>query len=105
MITENQIENARENFYLAAKDFEFVFHSPYSLTDEIEAFGYIENYGSKKGTIICLTSLPGFKTDNSIIEWCKQNNYFYSFLNIELIVGEYKPAYFREMLRDWGHFK
>ena len=43
MISETEYRIAREKFESAAKDFDFVFHSPFALTDELSAFGYIEN--------------------------------------------------------------
>lgn len=94
----------RENFELASKDFGFVFHSPFSLTDSVSVFGNIENYGSKNGAVICLTSAPDFFVDQDVIAWCEQMECFVSFLNIELLQGTYNVSYFREMLRDWGKY-
>ena len=54
MINEDNLKIARHNFALASKDFGFEFESPFTLTNEIEAFGYIPNYGSKNGVVICL---------------------------------------------------
>ena len=102
MFIDDQIKNARHNFALASEEFGFEFVSPFNLSDEIEVFGYISNYGSKNGVVICLTSPPDCYTDKRVVDWCKEANCFYSFLNIELFAGEYKRAYFREMLRDWG---
>ncbi len=104
MISETEFNIARKKFELAAKEFGFVFHSPFALTDSLSAFGYIENYGSKNGTVICLTSPPDFPTDQVVIDWCKQMEYFVSFVNIEPLLTEYKASYFRETLRDWGRF-
>ena len=104
MISKSQEKIAREKFELAANDFDFVFHSPYALTETLSVFGYIENYGSKNGTVICLTSPPGFPTDQFVIDWCKQMECFVSFISIEPLLGEYKAPYFREMLRDWGKY-
>ena len=67
-------------------------------------YRYIENYGSKNGTVICLTSPPDFPTDQFVIDWCKQMECFVSFISIEPLLGEYKASYFREMLRDWGKY-
>ena len=74
------------------------------INDDIKAFGYIPNYGSKNGVVICLTAPPNFLIDNRVADWCTENDCFYSSLNIELIIGEYKQSYFREMLRDWGKY-
>ena len=104
MLVDEQIKNARHNFILASEEFGFEFVSPFNLTDEMEVFGYISSYGSKNGVVICLTSPPDCYTDKRVVDWCKEANCFYSFLNIELFAGEYKRAYFREMLRDWGKY-
>ena len=104
MINEDTLRIARHNFSLAAEEFGFEFESPFTLTDEIEAFGYISNYGSKNGVVVCLTAPPDFLTDNRVADWCKKMDCFYSFLNIESLNGEYKQSYFRDMLRDWGKY-
>ena len=104
MISKSQEKIVRERFELAAKDFGFVFHSPYVLSDTLSAFGYIENYGSKNGVVICLTAPPDFSTNQAVIDWCKQMECFVSFISIEPLLGEYKNIYFREMLRDWGKY-
>jgi hypothetical protein len=104
MFSGDQIKIARHNFVLASEEFGFKFESPFSLTDEIEVFGYIPNYGSSNGVVICLTSPPNFLTDNRVADWCKENGCFYSFLNIESLTREYKQSYFREMLRDWSKY-
>ena len=104
MFNDDQIKNARYIFALASEEFGFEFVSPFTLTDGIDVFGYISNYGSKNGVVICLTTPPDFLTDNRIADWCKEMDCFYSCLNIELLTGEYKRSYFREMLRDWGNY-
>ncbi|MBQ6796417.1 MAG: hypothetical protein IJP10_00230 [Clostridia bacterium] len=104
MLNEDQLKNARRNFLLASEEFGFEFESPFALTNEIEAFGYIPNYGSENGVVICLTTPPDFSTDNRVISWCREIDCFYSSLNIEFLIGEYKRSYFREMLRDWGKY-
>ena len=71
MISKSQVEIAREKFKLAAKEFDFVFHSPYALTDTLSAFGYIENYGSKNGVVICLTAPLDFFINQKVVDWCK----------------------------------
>ena len=104
MFDDDKLKNARHCFMLASEDFGFEFVSPFALTDEIETFGYIPNYGSKNGVVICLTAPPDYFIDNRVVDWCKEADCFYSFLNIESFAGEYKRAYFREMLRDWGKY-
>ncbi len=105
MITDEQIEKARENFRLASLDYGFVFHSPFELDDNLTAFGYLENYGSKNGAVIGLFSSQDYTTDKRIKEWCSEMDCFCSFLNIDLLTGDYYRPYFREMLRDWGYFE
>ena len=104
MVSKSQEEIAREKFELAAKEFDFVFHSPYALTETLSVFGYIKNYGSKNGAVICLTAPPDFTTNKEVTALCKQKKIFVSFINIEPLLGEYKASYFREMLRDWGKY-
>lgn len=104
MFNDDQIKNARHNFVLASEEFGFEFVSPFALTDEIEAFGYIPNYGSKNGVVICLTTPIDSLFDNRVADWCKAMDCFYSYLNIEWLTGEYKRSYFRGMLRDWGKY-
>ena len=104
MISETEFNIARERFELAAKDFGFAFHSPFALTDSLSVFGYIENYGSKNGVVVCLTAPPDFSTSQEIIALCKQMEYFVSFISIEPLLKEYQASYFRELLRDWGKF-
>ena len=104
MINDDQIKIARHNFMLASEEFNFEFVSPFTLTDEMEVFGYIPNYGSKNGVVVCLTSMPDFPTDSEVVSWCKEMNCFCSFLNIEPLTKEYKRSYFREMFRDWGKY-
>ncbi|MBQ7870611.1 MAG: hypothetical protein IJ357_00510 [Oscillospiraceae bacterium] len=104
MITETEYHIARERFEQAAKDCGFVFHSPFDMTDTLSAFGYIEGYGSKNGTVVCLISSSDPSIDQKVIEWSRQMECFCSFIFIEPLLGEYKPSYFREMLRDWGKF-
>ena len=104
MISETECRIAREKFESAAKDFDFVFHSPFALTDGLSAFGYIEKYGSENGVVICLTYPPDYPTSQEVKNWCDQMGCFCSFINIEPLLEEYKSSYFREMLRDWGKY-
>lgn len=104
MLSEDGIKTARNNFVLASEDFHFEFESPFTLTDELSVFGYIPNYGSKNGVVICLTSPPDFQIDKKVVDWCNLNDFCYSFLNIDLLVGKYNRSLFRDMLRDWGKY-
>ena len=105
MITESELQIAVENFRTAATEFGFDFIENPSLDEGITAFGYIPQYGGRKGAIICLTSPPDFPTDKKVIEWCNNNDYFWSFLNIKPLIGNYDSSYFRAMLEDWGKTK
>ena len=104
MISEAERKIAREKFERAAREFGFVFHSPFDLTDTLSVFGYIENYGSKNGTVICLDHDEDLRVDPDVSAWCKEMECFCSFINIDPLLEEYKPSYFRAMLRDWGKF-
>jgi len=104
MISQTDISKARENFMIASEYFGFKFHSPFALTDELTVFGYIENYGSKNGAVICLFESPNYEIDKKVISWCKEMDCFYSFIDIEPLLGGYSTSYFREMLRDWGKY-
>ena len=75
MLVDNQIKTARHNFILASEEFGFEFVSPFNLTDEIEVFGYISNYGSKNGVVICLTTPPDYFIDNRVVDWCKEADF------------------------------
>ncbi len=105
MISENELDKVREKFRLAATDFGFSFCSPIELGETFSAFGYIEKYGSKNGVVISLFSDSDYLVDKEVKAWCKKNGVFYSCINIQPLLGEYKPSYFREMLRDWGKFE
>jgi len=105
MFSEEQITIARNHFKTAAEEFDFEFESPFALTDELEVFGYIPNYGSKNGVVILLMQPANSShIENKVIDWCKEMDCYYSFLNIELLLGTYKRSYFRQMLRDWGKY-
>ena len=102
MFTEAELKAAAENFRIAASEFEFDFIENISLDEGITAFGYIPQYGSKNGAIICLTAPPDFPPDKKVAQWCNDNGYFCSLLNIQFLTGNYDRSYFKEMLNDWG---
>ena len=104
MITEEQRRIAADAFKTAARDFGFDFIESPFLDDGISAFGYISGYGSKKGTVIDLLSFPDDSPDQKLLLWCKKNGCHCSFLNIQPLLEGYHRSYFREMLRDWGHY-
>ena len=102
MISKAEERVAREKFEMAAKDFDFVFHSPFALTDALSVFGYIENYGSRNGAVICLEYASELSLNPDVAAWCEEMECFWSCVAIEPLLGEYKASYFRAMLRDWG---
>ena len=104
MITEAEQCIAREKFNLAAKEFGFVFHSPFALTDTLSEFGYLERYGSKNGAVICLDHVSALSINPDVVAWCEEMECFWSCIAIEPLLGEYKSSYFRAMLRDWGRY-
>ena len=104
MISEAECKIAREKFERAAREFDFIFHSPFHLTDTLSVFGYIESYGSQNGTVICLDYASDLSTDPDVAAWCKEMECFCSFMSIEPLLGVYKSSYFRAMLRDWGKY-
>ena len=104
MSFEDKARMVRQNFILAAEEFGFEFESPFTLTDDLEVFGYIPNYGSKNGVVICLKEPSDCLHDRRVLDWCREMDCFYSCLNVDFYSQEYKRSYFREMLRDWGKF-
>jgi hypothetical protein len=106
MITERQINLAKETWLKAAEVFDIEILIPYSLSIngmDKEIFAYISGYGSPNGTIICLMSGPNWEIDNEISSWAKDNNIFYSCLNVELFQN-YDKKHFIELLKDWKKF-
>ena len=102
--SRQKIEIIRSNCLRAAEDFGFEFESPFSLTDGLEVFGYIPNYGSENGAVICLDSSMNPEADQRIHEWRKEMECFRSTLSTDFYAAEYNRSDFREMLRDWGRF-
>jgi hypothetical protein len=103
MITIEQIERARENWIKASLSLRFRLVTPYFVDVngiKKEVFAFLPEYGSSNGVIICLTSAPDFETDRDIINWAKENKFFYSFINIESC-QKYDEDYFRDALEDW----
>ena len=82
MVSKSQEEIAREKFELAAKEFDFVFHSPYALTETLSVFGYIKNYGSKNGTVICLDYASELSIDPDVSACCKEMECFCSSISM-----------------------
>lgn len=92
----------RERFLLASEEFGFEIIMPICLDEEkqLNAFAYMPGYGSENGAIICLLSSEN-ESEAEIKDWCRENKYFCSSLNVEPLLWEYKRSYFRELLRDW----
>lgn len=101
---EEKLRKIRRNFEQAAREFGFVFVSPFALRNGQTAFAHIDHYGSENGTVILLAFPPDFDVQDGICAQCKAEGFFYSILNAELLTGDYSHAYFREMLQDWGRF-
>lgn len=107
MITDEQIEVARTNWLKASLNLFFKFETPFFVEingNKREMFAFLPKYGSPNGTIICLTSSPQFETDQEIIQWAKENSFYYSFLNIEDF-QKYDENYFKELLEDWMKYE
>lgn len=101
MLSSAELQTVLDNFRRAASEFGFDFIENIQLAEGVSAFGYIPDYGSRNGAIICLTEPSDFHTDECVWEWCEANGYFCASLNAEPLTGAYDRAYFREMLRDW----
>lgn len=102
-MNRDSIEKVRSQFIKASVEFNFTFVSPYPLDEDndLYAFGFIDGYASKNGAIIVLTEPPLYEADADIIEWCKLHDRWLSQINISPLLGEYDPAYFKDMLDDW----
>lgn len=92
----------REQFLRASEEFGFEIIMPYCLDEkeQMYVFGYMPGYGSRNGAVIGLLD-EKLNTDTSIEKWCRENECFCSFINMERLLGSYKRSYFRELLRDW----
>lgn len=99
---EEKLRKVRDNFERAARDFGFVFTSPFQLQNGQTAFAHIDRYGSEKGTVILLAFPPAFDAERGIRAQCEAEGFFCSTLNAELLTTKYSHTYFHEMLRDWG---
>ena len=42
-----------------------------------------------------------YNPDKDVIEWCKNQNRWFSQINIEPLLEEYDRSYFQELLDDW----
>ena len=99
-----KIETVRKNWQLASEKLKFKLISPYKVNlgnGEKQFFAYLPDYGSSNGMVLGLTSAPEFNTDSELIKWAKQNECFYSFLNVDNYYT-YDEDVFLEALQDWS---
>ena len=99
-----KIEIARRHFIEASKEFNFTFLSPYCLDEEsgLVVFGYMPEYGSPNGAAFELNFSPDYEINREMYKLCNENNIFCSTLCVDpFLIGEYDPAYFKELLDDW----
>ena len=103
MITQEQIEIARKQFVRASESLDFELESPFVIDPKtnLVAFAYLPDYGSANGVIVDLTAAPEYRCDSRLIKWCKENQVFYSCLNIVPLLNTFDKRYFRELLQDW----
>src|SRR5690606_29178371 len=86
MIDEKLKEKARNSWIKASEELKFKIVTPFNTLiedKETSLFAYLPQYGSPKGMIVELTEEPEFLTNSEVIKWAKQNEHFYSFINID----------------------
>uniref|UniRef100_UPI00404A1541 hypothetical protein n=1 Tax=Flavobacterium sp. TaxID=239 RepID=UPI00404A1541 len=106
ILNKKQIQNIRGNWIKASVHFKFKIISPYAISQDDgikEVFAFLPEYGSSNGMIVELIFPPEYHIDKALINWSKQNEKFYSFINIENFL-EYDEIYFKEALEDWAKF-
>lgn len=93
-----------EKFEMASEEFEFNFVSPHYIGENNEFcfLGYLFKDNIEKGVLVDVV-FDIDDIDDAKRRYCKEQNIFYSCLFAEPLLGEYKRAYFREMLRDWKY--
>lgn len=103
LTTLKDIELAKLTWQQASEVFGFVFLSPYSIklnNKEYSFFGFLPEYGSKKGAIIFLVNSINDKFDVDLSNLLLENGYFYSYIPISnFALFEYQ--YFFDLLEDW----
>lgn len=104
MLDGNLKKKIVENFERASEEFEFNFVSPHyrGENNEFCFLGYLFRDNLEKGVLIDVF-FDINDLDDKKRRYCKEQNIFYSRLFAEPLLGEYKRAYFREMLRDWKY--
>ncbi len=65
--------------------------------------GFLPDYGSSHGMIICATAAPRYDIDGNVVTWGKKNGIFFTYINIDTLV-KMNNADFLSMLDDWGKF-
>ena len=106
ILDKNKIQKVRENWQTASLNLNFKLITPHSIlyNKEVkEVFAFLPDYGSINGMVVEIIFSPEYKFDKSVIELCKKNNFFYSFINVEDFL-EYDEIYFKEVLDDWSRF-
>ncbi len=104
MIDEKTLEKVTTNWLRASKELKFKIEIPYNILIEgkkKKIFAYLPEYGSKKGMIVDFVTKPDFLIDNEITKWAKYNDYYFSYINIEVYLV-YNSQNFMESLNDWG---
>jgi|SRR5690606_22244507 len=106
MIDEKLKEKARNSWIKASEELKFKIVTPFNTLiedKETSLFAYLPQYGSPKGMIVELTEEPEFLTNSEVIKWAKQNEHFYSFINIDSYLN-FDKDFFAGTLDDWGKF-
>ena len=104
MLDDKTKKKIIEKFEKASEEFEFNFVYPYYMGENNEFcfLGYLFRDNLEKGVLIDVF-FDINDLDDEKRKYCKKQNIFYSCLFAETLLGEYKRAYFREMLRDWKY--
>ena len=104
MLDDNLKKKIVENFERASEEFEFNFVSPHYMGENNEFcfLGYLFRDNLEKGVLIDVIDINDLG-DEKKERYCKEQKIFYSRLFANPSLGEYKRAYFREMLRDWRY--
>lgn len=93
-----------EKFKKAAKEFNFNFVAPYCIGEKKNYVFFCHLFKAKplKGVVIDI--ICHFEDEDvEKLNYCKENNIFYSRLNVTPLLGEYDASYFCEMLEDWEY--
>ncbi|OYU95934.1 MAG: hypothetical protein CFE21_05840 [Bacteroidetes bacterium B1(2017)] len=103
---KSKTQLARTNWLKASLELKFQIISPYFITtgaETWEAFAFLPELGSPNGCLLLVIGPPEFEIDIRLINWAKENQIYYSCLNLDTL-QEYDSNYFKETLDDWGSF-